>query len=254
MEEMSRGIQHIAEASGHASDIAMATSEGAKKGNEMLQAAVRRMESINGTVLKTADELTHLKQRSSEIGGIVNIITDIAVQTNLLSLNASIEAARAGEHGRGFAVVAAEVKKLADESERSAKQIRSLIHGIQADTNVTVASMSEGVREIEEGMRSIRSAGTAFAEIVAASKRLSARIQDIASASEQLSASSEQVSASVSELTGIAKRASERTQLAASSSKEQLAAIEEIAKSSDSMTYVARDLQHIIGMFKIGTE
>ncbi|MGO4276703.1 methyl-accepting chemotaxis protein, partial [Paenibacillus sp. TAF58] len=135
MEEMSKGIQNIAEASSNASDLAIETTKGAIQGNEMIHLAIHRMNAVNDIVQKSAAELIQLKDRSIEIGGIVNMITEIASQTHLLALNASIEAARAGELGRGFSVVAAEVKKLAEESERSAQQIQELIRSIQTDTS-----------------------------------------------------------------------------------------------------------------------
>jgi methyl-accepting chemotaxis protein len=254
MEEMSKGIQYIAESSSNASDIAIETSKGANQGNEMIQSAIHKMNSVNGTVQKSADELTQLNHRSIEIGGIVKMITEIASQTHLLALNASIEAARAGEYGRGFSVVAAEVKKLAEESERSAHQIQDLIRSIQTDTNRAVSSMNEGVKEIHDGMNSVSLAGATFEEIVGASESLSIQIQEIASASEQMSASSEQVAASVLEMTDIAKKSYSHTQNVAETSIGQLASMQEITASSNSLTIVAQELQQVISMFKIEKE
>lgn len=254
MEEMSKGIQHIAEASSNASDIAIETTKGAVQGNEMIQLAIHRMNVVNDSVQKSAAELTQLNDRSIEIGVIVNMISEIASQTHLLALNASIEAARAGELGRGFSVVAAEVKKLAEGSERSTHQIQDLIRNIQTETRHAVSSMKEGVREIHEGMKSVSMAGAAFEEIVSASESLSAQIQEIASSSEQMSASSEQVTASVLEMTHIAKKSYSHTQSVAETSIGQLASMQDITASSNSLTVVAQELQQVIRMFKIDKE
>ncbi|KRE45298.1 methyl-accepting chemotaxis protein [Paenibacillus sp. Soil724D2] len=254
MEEMSKGIQNIAEASSNASDLAIETTKGAIQGNEMIHLAIHRMNAVNDIVQKSAAELIQLNDRSIEIGGIVNMITEIASQTHLLALNASIEAARAGELGRGFSVVAAEVKKLAEESERSAQQIQELIRSIQTDTSRAVLSMNEGVSEIHDGMKSVSLAGAAFEEIVGASDSLSIQIQEIASSSEQMSASSEQVTASVLEMTHISKKSYSHTQNVAETSIGQLASMQEITASSNSLTVVAQELQQVISMFKIDKE
>ncbi|KQX48375.1 methyl-accepting chemotaxis protein [Paenibacillus sp. Root444D2] len=254
MEEMSKGIQNIAEASSNASDLAIETTKGAIQGNEMIHLAIHRMNAVNDIVQKSAAELIQLNDRSIEIGGIVNMITEIASQTHLLALNASIEAARAGELGRGFSVVAAEVKKLAEESERSAQQIQELIRSIQTDTSRAVLSMNEGVSEIHDGMKSVSLAGAAFEEIVGASDSLSIQIQEIASSSEQMSASSEQVTASVLEMTYISKKSYSHTQNVAETSIGQLASMQEITASSNSLTVVAQELQQVISMFKIDKE
>ncbi|NRF91644.1 methyl-accepting chemotaxis protein [Paenibacillus frigoriresistens] len=254
MEEMSKGIQYIAEASSNASDLAIETTKGAIQGNEMIHLAIHRMNAVNDIVQKSAAELIQLNDRSIEIGGIVKMITEIASQTHLLALNASIEAARAGELGRGFSVVAAEVKKLAEESERSAQQIQELIRSIQTDTSRAVLSMNEGVSEIHDGMKSVSLAGAAFEEIVGASDSLSIQIQEIASSSEQMSASSEQVTASVLEMNHISKKSYSHTQNVAETSIGQLASMQEITASSNSLTVVAQELQQVISMFKIDKE
>lgn len=254
MEDMSKGIQFIAESSSNASELAIDSSMGANQGNQAIQDAIHKMSSVNDAVQKSADGLIQLNRNSIEIGGIVNIIAEIASQTHLLALNASIEAARAGDYGRGFSVVAAEVKKLAEESERSAHQIKGLIESIQMGTHNAVLSMNEGVKEIHDGMKSVSLAGAAFENIVSASESLSVQIQDIASASEQMSASSEQAAASVIEMTDIAKKSYSHTQNVAETSIGQLTSVQEIMVSSSSLTLIAQELKQVISMFKIEEE
>jgi methyl-accepting chemotaxis protein len=132
--QMSAGIQRVAENANSIVAVANQSASTAHEGSKTIEAAVEQMASIEKTVAKSAVVVAKLGERSKEIGQIVDTISGIAGQTNLLALNAAIEAARAGEHGRGFSVVAEEVRKLAEQSGESTKQIAALIGEIQGDT------------------------------------------------------------------------------------------------------------------------
>lgn len=155
-----------------------------------------------------------LGNQSKEIGQIVNTISDIAGQTNLLALNAAIEAARAGEQGKGFAVVADEVRKLAEQSQMAAKQIADLIAQIQSQPNSAVQAMNEGSAEVKIGTEVVDTAGHTFTDIIS---------RDTAAQAETVSAVTE----------------------------EQSAAMDEITTSSEALANMAEDLSEVVSKFKL---
>src|SRR5690606_31462344 len=133
MEDMAQGIGRIAETSAQAHEASIRSEQEAGHGFELIGTSIGGMRAAHRSIDEIARVMETLNRRSDEISEIVTVITEIASQTSLLSLNASIEAARAGEHGQGFAVVAAEVKKLAERSIVSSEQIKSLIRHVQDD-------------------------------------------------------------------------------------------------------------------------
>ena len=137
------------------------------------------MESINNNVDTLALVVEGLGKRSFEIGAITEVITAIADQTNLLSLNAAIEAARAGEHGRGFAVVSDEVRKLAEQSAQSAQQISQLITLIQEETKKAVKSMEKVSTEVEQGTSAVNEAGKSFNQIQATVNDVTLQVEEV---------------------------------------------------------------------------
>jgi methyl-accepting chemotaxis protein len=125
------------------------------------------MEGISATAKESSRIIETLGGRSQEIGNIINVIDDIADQTNLLALNAAIEAARAGEQGRGFAVVADEVRKLAEKTMKATKEIGGMIKAMQDETKKAIASMQNEVAAVTSGVKLAQEAGGALKEIVA---------------------------------------------------------------------------------------
>ncbi|WP_158299593.1 methyl-accepting chemotaxis protein [Paenibacillus antri] len=251
LEEMSVGIQRIAESSSIASETTNDVSQRAQAGNDLMRRAEEQMQVILRSVDESQVAIRRLADRSKEIQQIVEAITEISAQTNLLALNASIEAARAGEHGRGFAVVAGEVKKLAEQTSRSTMQIADLIGMIQSETVAAVRLMDAGAAEAGAGSAIVGEAGTAFESILASIREVAAQVEDVSASAEQMSAGSQQVTASVAELAEIAKLASDNTQHAASSSEEQLAAMEQITASAMELSEMMQELQTMISRFKV---
>ncbi len=251
MEALSEGIMRIAETSTVVSEASWQSAKEAEQGNESILTAKRQMGMIHTSVHETASGIQLLEKRSQEIGEIVEVITGIAQQTNLLALNAAIEAARAGEQGKGFAVVADEVRKLAEQSGVSAGRISDLIQTIQTETAKAAGSMNEVTREVQVGTEVVNVAGEAFERILLSAKQVADQIQEVTAASEEMSASTEQVSHSVEDMSRIAQSSSGNAQNVAAASEEQLASVEEISMSAESLTKLAQELRELIGKFKL---
>jgi len=251
MGEMAEGIGRIADTSSTAYEASVRSEQEAKQGYEQIGQSIERMQGVQAAIGGIADVMDTLNRRSAEIDDIVTVMTDIAAQTGLLSLNASIEAARAGEHGRGFAVVASEVNKLADMSRASSEQIKLLVQQVQSDIAEAVRSTETGTGEFRQGMRAIEQTGAAFGRIVAAAQDVVGQIQEVSAAAEEMSASSEQIYASLEELDRIASRSAQRSELIAAATEEQLASMEGIQHSSDSLRAMADELKSTIRRFKL---
>ncbi|NEN81920.1 methyl-accepting chemotaxis protein [Paenibacillus elgii] len=250
MEEMATGINRIAEFSSNVSTMSVEASKEAAEGNKSIQNAVSQMDLIRTSVSESAQMVNQLGIRSQEIGQIVDVITDISAQTNLLALNAAIEAARAGEHGRGFAVVADEVRKLAEQSRQSAEQISGIIKQIQSETKTAVVAMDKGNREVENGTVVMKEAGEAFRNILVAVQEVANQMQEVSAASEEMSAGTEQITASLHQMKSISEAAFSRTESVAAASEEQLATMEEISDAVNALTKMAQEMHDITLRFK----
>ncbi len=206
---MSLTTQHMAENAEAATQTSVKATQAAVKGGTAVAETIKGMQRIRATVQSTGKKIKGLGERSLEIGAIIEVISEIATQTNLLALNAAIEAARAGEQGRGFAVVADEVRKLAERAARSTKDITGLIKGIQVETSEAVAVMEEGTREVEEGTKLADQAGAALREIEQIVKQTASLMTDITRAAGDQVKSTEGV---VHTMDSISKLTQETTQ------------------------------------------
>lgn len=251
VEQMSAGIQQIAANVNRLSDHSAAAADKAKNGDQAVKNAVQQMNQIQNTVNSSAQVVVQLGDQSKEIGQIVDTISGIAGQTNLLALNAAIEAARAGEQGRGFAVVADEVRKLAEQSQAAAKKIAELIAKIQNDTDKAVVAMNEGTQEVETGTEVVNAAGVAFKEIIGVVSQVSDQVQEISAAIQQMASGSQQIVGSVKKIDDLSKKSAAESQGVSATTEEQLASMEEIASSSQSLAKLAQDLQAAVFKFKV---
>ncbi|GLC89631.1 methyl-accepting chemotaxis protein [Lysinibacillus piscis] len=223
----------------------------AEKGNTAIQSTVQQMQTVNDSVLQTANIIKSLNTRSIEIEKIVAVISDISDQTNLLALNAAIEAARAGEHGKGFAVVADEVRKLAEESRSSAEQITALIRDIQANTANAVSSMEKSTQNVETGMQLITTTSASFGKIYHSANDVSEQMNDVAVLINSITENAHSLAQQLTLVSQNAENAVLSTQSVASGAEQQLATIEEISASSHNLAKMADDLQKMVRLFKV---
>ena len=153
VEELSSSAKQVNEKSESVAEQSKGALKIAYEGQKAVSATIEEMNNIKDKVEKIAEDILNLSEQIQQIGTIINTVNTISEQTNMLALNASIEAARAGEHGKGFAVVAAEVRKLADLSQKSTAKIETLIREIQTATNSTVMATEEGSKSVDAGVK-----------------------------------------------------------------------------------------------------
>lgn len=249
--DLSAAVQQIAANSQAAYSSSKNASELASKGAVEVERAVNKMNTISDTVSDSAHVVKTLNERSEQIGEIVNVITSIADQTNLLALNAAIEAARAGEHGRGFAVVADEVRKLAEGSAKAAQQIGELIKEIQEETSRAVNSMVVGSKEVEEGVIIASEAQSALSEIVDTVNKTVRMVQEISTAAQQQSKGITQVVQSIDKINNIAHQVSIATQQVSASTQQQMNTNEQVNSNASRMAQFAEELRGRISKFKV---
>jgi methyl-accepting chemotaxis protein len=207
-EEMSQTIMDIARNTGNIAESASKTAKVAKDGQGIVISSVAEVKKIAATVDETAACVKTLGDRSNQIGEIVNVIDEIADQTNLLALNAAIEAARAGEAGRGFAVVADEVRKLAERTANATSEIGSMIRAIQEGVKSAINAMEIATKKVETGVELSTQGGKSLNDIVECVNELQFMVQQIASATEQMSATSEEINKDIEQIAIVSKETS----------------------------------------------
>lgn len=252
MEEMSAGITKIAEAASSIVSSSADTEADVYSGSEKISQVSRQMDAIRESTHLSSELIGQLNGLNTQVSAMSSAIANIAVQTNLLSLNAGIEAARAGEHGRGFAVVATEVRKLADQSKNTAGNIQETIEQMTVLIDQTYEAIHNRVSaDVDLGIKVTEEAKAAFANIEQSTARINGQIHDISAVTEQMSAGAEEVAASVVEISNIARTTSDAFQSVTAATQEQLASMDEITASSGELSKMASDLQVKIERFKL---
>lgn len=251
VQQMSAGIQQMLGNAKIAVNSSERTASSAIEGSQAIDRTIQQIINIEKTVTGSAEVVTKLGERSKEIGQIVDTISGIAAQTNLLALNAAIEAARAGEQGRGFAVVADEVRKLAEQSQVASRQIALLINEIQQDTQKAVLSMNEGTHQVKLGTEVAETAGQAFREISTLVSEVSSQVVEISQEIEQMALGSQRIVSSITEIYETSRDITGQTQTVSAATEEQTASNEEIASSSQVLAQMANELQESLKKFNI---
>ncbi|MCM3112255.1 methyl-accepting chemotaxis protein [Lederbergia lenta] len=251
IEEMSIGIQRVAMSANQITESSLTASKEAEKGNDSTRRSVEQMNSISKAVNQSATLVKLLGERSEKIEEIVDIITGIASQTNLLALNAAIEAARAGEAGSGFAVVAEEVRKLAEQSEGSARQISALISQIQSDTGESVNMMIHAVEEVDNGLIVVNETEQSFGHILTSIHQVADQIQDLSAVFEEMSAGTVEVTDSVQQMEMISNSSRDNTRAVAEASVSQLNSVNQISDEAQVLNDLSDELMHVVNKFKV---
>jgi twitching motility protein PilJ len=235
--EMAVSIDQVSKNSADSAEVAQRSVQIASNGAQIVRETISGMDSIREQIQETSKRIKRLGESSQEIGSIVELINDIAEQTNVLALNAAIQAASAGEAGRGFAVVADEVQRLAERATGATKRIETLVQTIQSDTTEAVSSMEQTTTQVVNGARLAEDAGTALGEIETVSNDLAGLIQGISSAAQQQSAAASNITTTMNSIQQITTQ----TSVGAS----------QTAKSIGNLAQLAQDLRRSVADFKL---
>ncbi|MCR5453099.1 MAG: cache domain-containing protein [Lachnospiraceae bacterium] len=249
--EFSEQMDEFYKTIGRFGEAIKATNTAATTGSDDINQAMGEMEKIQESVSATSDVVESLGGQLKTIGSIVDTISDIAAQTNLLSLNASIEAARAGEAGKGFAVVADEIRKLADQSNDAAGQITDLINSIQAKSDEAVNAMATGLANVKSGSDVVGQSGSTFNEIVNMVSDVSEQADHMNQIVDHLTSGTERIKDAINRIADMSRDVAEETGNVSAASEEQTASAHEIAEASDQLAKEAQELQTFVSKFTL---
>jgi methyl-accepting chemotaxis protein len=240
VEQMTHSIQTVAESARQAAQVARTASETAAAGGVAMDLTVQNILSLRETVGETAKKVKRLGESSQQISKVVSLINQIALQTNLLAINASIEAARAGEEGQGFAVVAEEVGELAARSAAATQEIERIVETIQRETSQVVEAMEQSTAQVVEGTHRVEDAKQNLNRILEVSHQIDQLVQSISEATVSQVQTSKAVSSLMTEIV----QASEQT----SNSSRQ------VSKTLQQTVEIAQELQESVEAFNVGAE
>jgi methyl-accepting chemotaxis protein len=206
MEELSTTARQIAENSNAVTAVAEETLRSAEEGQEFMEESTKSMVLIRNKTEESADKILRLGQKSQQIGEIIDIINEIAIETKMLSLNAAIEAAKAGEAGKGFSVVAGEIRRLAEDVVKSTGTIRDVLLEIQSAANASVLAAEENVKGVEEGETRLNKVRDSLENIIAMAEQTAESARQISVATNQQKEASEQVVNTMREISKVAQQ------------------------------------------------
>jgi twitching motility protein PilJ len=229
--EMTVSMHQVSKSASDSAAVAKTSLAAAEKGSHAVQNAIRGMNDIREQIQETSKRIKRLGESSQEIGEIVQLISDITEQTNVLALNAAIQAASAGEAGRGFTVVAEEVQRLAERSGEATRHIGAIVKSIQRDTQDAVEAMERSTRGVVDGTKTADEAGDALRDIEQISTRLAELIGAISNSTQQHAGAAAKVAANMKAILAITQLTTEGTKKTAASSA-RLTALADGLKSS----------------------
>lgn len=237
VEQVTVSISHVAESAASARLVAEETGNLSTEGKDLVHSTISEINKIADSVTRSSEVIHTLGKQSTQISSIVNVIKEIADQTNLLALNAAIEAARAGEQGRGFAVVADEVRKLAERTTLSTKEIATMIDAVQHGTKSAVLRMEEGREQVGAGVQMAAKTGESMSRVQAATHQVINVVEDISTALREQSSASLQIAQNVEKI--------------AQMTEENCAAINEVSLSANHLEQLAVTLKSSVGHFRV---
>jgi twitching motility protein PilJ len=238
VEQMTLSIQSVAASAQQAAEVARTASVTAEAGGAAMDLTVQNILGLRETVGETAKKVKRLGESSQQISKVVSLINQIAMQTNLLAINAGIEAARAGEEGQGFAVVAEEVGELAARSAAATHEIESIVNNIQRETNQVVEAMEQSTAQVVEGTHLVEDAKQSLTQILGVSRQIDQLVGSISEATVSQVETSEVVTRLMKEIAQVSERTSD-------SSRQVSGALRETVE-------IAQALQDSVGAFEVG--
>ncbi|MBS4195755.1 methyl-accepting chemotaxis protein [Lederbergia citri] len=244
----------IDEANKHGEDIELTSDtvlSMATEGRDLMDKSVKQMENIHEKVTIAVQNVKGLNEDSKKISKLVQVIQEIADQTNLLSLNAAIEAARAGEQGKGFAVVASEVRKLAEQVSNSIDEITEIVEHILEGSDKAVHSLESSYNEVENGTKQIEVTGRTFGGINESVTDMACKIRVISTNLRELNENSKEMNKAIEEVAAVAEESAAGTEQAAASVEQTNSSMQEIAGSAEELASLSEQLNMQVNKFKL---